>query len=222
MNFADLAARFHQGIAEVDATIEPFAQTWDEWNHDALQADGPLWVALGDSVTQGVGASSPASAYAALALRDLRELTGRPWRLINLSMSGARCRDVLESQLPVLDDHDLGPAVVTAVIGSNDYTWRRNVAAIGTDARAMVDALPAGTILSRVSEARPDRRRLALNHAFDAASERGHVRLYEAWDWPTFRGMWAKDNFHPNDRAHTHLAANLLAAFGRYGVIPSA
>lgn len=218
VNLADLAARFHRGIAEVDATIEPFAQTWDEWNHRALHSDGPLWVALGDSVTQGIGATSPDTAYAAVALRALRSSTGRPWRLINLSMSGARCRDVLEAQLPVLSDHDLRPAVVSAVIGSNDYLWRRNAAAIGADARAMVDALPGGTILSRVSEARPDRRRLALNRVFDAASARGHVRLYEAWDWPTARGMWAQDNFHPNDRAHGHLAANLVDAFGRYGV----
>ena len=49
INFADIAVRFHRGIAEVDATIEPFAETWDEWNHEALRQDGPLWIALGDS-----------------------------------------------------------------------------------------------------------------------------------------------------------------------------
>ena len=218
INFADIAARFHDGIAEVDATIEPFAQVWDDWNHDALHADGPLWVALGDSVTQGIGASSPAASFAALARDHLRTETGQPWRLINLSMSGARFRDVIEHQLPVVRDYDLEPAVVSAVIGSNDYIWRRNTPAIASDAGDLMDALPPGTILSKVSEARPDRRRIAINRVFEAAGRAGHVRLYRAWDWPTGRGMWAQDNFHPNDRAHTHLAANLIDAFATYGV----
>ena len=218
INFADIAARFHRGIAEVDATIEPFAQTWDEWNHEALHADGPLWVTLGDSVTQGIGASTPAVSFAAIVLEHLRDETGEPWRLINLSMSGARFRDVLDHQLPVLDDHQLQPTAVSAVIGSNDYIWRRNTAAIAADAEALVAALPEGTILSRVSEARPDRRRVAINRVFERAGSRGRVRLYRAWDWPTGQGMWAQDNFHPNDRAHTHLAANLIDAFSTYGV----
>ena len=107
---------------------------------------------------------------------------------------------------------------VSAVIGSNDYVWRRNTPAIRADAEALVRALPPGTILSRVSEARPDRRRIAINRVFDAAGAAGRVRLYRAWDWPTGRGMWAADNFHPNDLAHTHLADNLIDAFADYGV----
>lgn len=218
VNFADIAARFHRGIAEVDATIEPFAQTWDEWNHDALHADGPLWVTLGDSVTQGIGASTPAASFAALVREHLRSETGEPWRLINLSMSGARFRDVVDHQVPVIEDYGLQPAVVSAVIGSNDYIWRRNTPAIEADAQDLVGALPRDTILSRVSEARPDRRRIAINRVFEHAGSQGRVRLYRAWDWPTGHGMWAQDNFHPNDRAHTHLASNLIDAFAAYGV----
>lgn len=220
LNLADIAARFHRGIAEVDATIEPFARTWDDWNHEALHASGPLWVTLGDSVTQGIGASAPDRSFAALVRDRLRHETGEPWRLINLSMSGARFRDVLDHQLPVLHDYALAPTVVSAVIGSNDYIWRRNVGAIAADAEALVDALPEGTILSRVSEVRPDRRRIAINREFERAAARGRVRLYRAWDWPTGHGMWAQDNFHPNDRAHTHLAANLIDAFSTHGVTP--
>lgn len=218
INFADIAAKFHDGIREVDSTIEPFAQLWDEWNHEALHEDGPLWVALGDSVTQGIGTSNPTEAFPITVRDHLRAETGQPWRLINLSMSGARFRDVIEHQLPVLHGFDLRPTVVSAVIGSNDYVWRRNTRAIRTDAEALVHALPADTILSRVSDARPDQRRLAINQVFDAAGSAGRVRLYRAWDWPTGRGMWAADNFHPNDLAHTHLADNLIAAFADYGV----
>jgi len=219
LNVARIAARFSEGVAKVEATIEPFAQWWDDHNNRALQQDGPLWVALGDSVTQGVGASAPTKSYPAAALDHVRSSTTTPWRLINLSMSGARFDDVIRHQLEVISSFSLEPAVVSAVIGSNDVIWRRNSDAIIDDARRLVDALPDGTILSRVSEARPDRRRIGVNHVFEAAAATGRVRLYEAWDWPTGEGMWAEDRFHPNDRAHEQLTTNLLDAFDRHQVL---
>ena len=206
-------------MAKIEATVEPFAQWWDAHNHRALHDDGPLWVALGDSVTQGIGASEPAKSYAVTVLDQVRAQSGRSWRLINLSMSGARFSDVVDHQLEVLHRYNLRPRVVSAVIGSNDVIWRRNTDAIVDDARQLVDALPEGTALSRVSEARRDRRRVGVNQVFNAAAATGRVRLYEAWDWPTGEGMSAEDRFHPNDRAHTHLAENLLGAFERHAVI---
>lgn len=218
INLASVVARVHKGVAKIEATIEPFARQWDEWNHRALHADGPLWVALGDSVTQGIGASDPDASYPAKVVRELRARTGEPWRLINLSMSGGRFSDVRDRQLAILDHAGLQPAVVSALIGSNDVIWRRDVEAIVGDASGMLDALPAGTILSRLGRTRRDHRRVAVNEIFDAAHAEGRVRLYRAWDWPTGQGMWAEDNFHPNDRAHDLLAANLLDAFGDHGI----
>ena len=76
LNLTDIAARVFKGVASVEATIEPFAQQWDDWNDAALRADGPLWVALGDSVTQGIGASGPTQ-NPALVLKHLRETSGQ-------------------------------------------------------------------------------------------------------------------------------------------------
>lgn len=219
LNLASIAARFSKGVAKIEATIEPFAQWWDEHNHRALHQHGPLWVAFGDSVTQGIGASEPSQSYAARALDELRQRTGEPWRLINLSMSGARFDDVVTHQLDVLHEYQLEPDIVSAVIGSNDVIWRRDTDRVIDDARRLVERLPSGTLLSRVSEARRDRRRLGVNRVFDAAADAGRVRLYEAWDWPTGHEMWAEDRFHPNDRAHGHLADNLTAALHQHGLI---
>ncbi len=220
LRLARVLGRFHKGVAKIEATIEPFARHWDERNATALRSEGPLWVALGDSVTQGIGASSPGRSYASLALEHLRDDTGEPWRLINLSMSGARFRDVVDHQLAVLRDAGLGPQLVSAVIGSNDVIWRRDADAIARDAHHLVRALPEGTFLSRVSEVRNDRRRIQVNRVFDTAANGGRLRLYEAWDWPTGHGVWAEDNFHPNDAAHVHLAANLVTAFRSHQIVP--
>lgn len=219
VNLTRIMARFHEGIAAIDATVEPFAQFWDDYNARSLEEDGPLWVALGDSVTQGIGASAPDASFPFRVLDELRESTGEPWRLVNLSMSGARFADVENKQLTVLREFDLRPSAVSAVIGSNDVIWRRNTPAIVDDARKMVDALPRGTILSRLSEARRDRRRIGVNQVFEGAGAVRHVDLYEAWDWPTGEGMWAEDNFHPNDSAHVFLAQNLVKAFAARGIL---
>ncbi len=215
-----LASIFHEGVAKIEATIEPFARHWDDRNAVALAAEGPLWVALGDSVTQGIGASSPRRSYAALALEQLRRDSGEPWRLINLSMSGARFHDVVDKQLGVMRRAGLEPQLVSALIGSNDVIWRRDTDGVVEDARRLVGALPGGTFLSRVSEARGDRRRLGINSVFDAAAASGRLRLFEAWDWPTGDGMWAEDKFHPNDEAHVHLASNLITAFRSHQIVP--
>ncbi|MGI9623762.1 MAG: SGNH/GDSL hydrolase family protein [Acidimicrobiales bacterium] len=219
VNLTRVMARFHEGVATIDATVEPFAQFWDEYNARSLEQQGPLWVALGDSVTQGIGASAPDRSFPFQVLDDLRAKTGQPWRLINLSMSGARFADVERKQLPVLEAFNLAPTAVSAVIGSNDVIWRRNTPAIVDDARRMVDALPPGTVLSRLSEARTDRRRIGANQVFQGAAAIGSVHLYEAWDWPTGDGMWAEDNFHPNDSAHVFLADNLVKAFVARGIL---
>ena len=98
------------------------ADFWTRQNENALAADGPLWVVLGDSTAQGLGASSPLHGYVGQVLNALRR-TGSPWRVLNLSRSGAQTRHVLEDQLPLVDG--LTPALVTCGIGSNDILARR-------------------------------------------------------------------------------------------------
>lgn len=206
-------------MASVHATVEPTALWWDLWNHEAMQKDGPLWIALGDSVTQGIGASDPTQSYAARTHARLCSQSETPWRLINLSMSGGRFSDVIDEQLRVMEEFQLRPAVVSVVIGSNDVIWRRDTDGIIDDARRMIEALPVGTVLSRLSETKRDHRRLGVNHVFDAAAATGTVQLYEAWDWPSGQEMWAEDKFHPNDTAYQYLSDNLYGALERYGFV---
>ncbi len=218
-NLTDIAKRVLSGVREVDETIEPFAQFWDHQNHEALSRSGPLWVALGDSVTQGIGASDPANSYVHRVLSEMRSRSGQPWRVINLSMSGARFADVIAPQLSTLRESGLKPDLVTAVIGSNDVTWRRDLEGIVGDAGRMLGHLPHGTFLSRLGRTRVDQRRREVNKLIESAASEGAVRTYRAWDWPTASGMWAADRFHPNDRAYTYLGSNLLGALETHEVI---
>ena len=48
-----IIGRFSDGVAAIDAQTEQYHQRWDAHNEQARGGDGPLWVALGDSSTQG-------------------------------------------------------------------------------------------------------------------------------------------------------------------------
>lgn len=219
INITSLAGRVFDGVAKVDATVEPYAQWWDEWNDEALSQRGPLWVALGDSVTQGIGASHPSRGYAIRTLERMREDTGEPWRLINLSMSGGRFQDVVDHQLPIIDAYGLTPQALSVVIGSNDVIWRRNTRRIVEDAQALVDALPADALLSTVAGSNRERRRAGVNRVFNTAATAGRVNLFDAWNWPRDQHLWAEDKFHPNDNAYHHLHENLYVALRSHRIL---
>ena len=52
--------------------VELYRAAWELSNEAALVADGPLWLVLGDSAAQGVGASAHDRAYVGLVLDRLR------------------------------------------------------------------------------------------------------------------------------------------------------
>ena len=79
------------------------------------------FVALGDSLTEGVGDPVDGGwrGWAALLAEGFGDT---PVEFVNLAVSGAQTRDVLERQTPA--GLDLEPDVVSVVIGVND-TLRR-------------------------------------------------------------------------------------------------
>jgi hypothetical protein len=50
---------FLPGIADVQRQVQPYAAAWRDANLAALGGGHPRWIALGDSMTQGIGASTP-------------------------------------------------------------------------------------------------------------------------------------------------------------------
>lgn len=202
LNIPGLIGRFSDGVARIEDQVEPLAAEWDQANAVAANADGPLWIALGDSSTQGVGATDRENSWVQQVHEKLTEATGQPWRLVNLSMSGGRFRDVTEHQLPLLPQ--LGTAgLVTCAIGNNDLLWRRGIKAIERDARATMQALPPGTLLSRLGG--PGKRARKLNAIFEAAETAGTVDLFDIWRWPSGRNALAEDRFHPSDVGYGHM-----------------
>jgi len=192
--------------------IPDYAQRWVSVNAAALAegARGPLWVVLGDSTAQGVGASSYDKGWVGLVRDSLPE--SPQWRVVNLSRSGDRTRDVIEQQVPRLQALRSAPRLVTAVVGGNDLTHTRLQTWLA-DLRELLGMLPAGAVVATAPRGWHEGKARVGNEVIRAvAAERGlHVADLWAHTGPPYRGLYA-DGFHPNDRGYLQWAAALRPA----------
>lgn len=199
------------GIRRVRAQADPYAREWSARNRAALTRPGRRWIALGDSMSQGVGASSPDAGLVGVLASRLRD-AGQELNLVNLSATGARVTDLLEQQVPVLEqlppsDPDAGSDLVTVVAGSNDlFGGRRHSGALSEAMARLVDLLPRGAVVATLPQ--PAAAATAANRHLDAAARRGDIRLVDLrTSGPTsWKGMLAADFFHPNDRGYAAMA----------------
>lgn len=138
----------------------------------------------------------------------MRERSGRPVQVVNLSRSGAKIADLVRDQLPLLAA--LTPDVVTVAIGGNDVV-SYDEAAFAALVCELTGGLPLAAYVAEVPyfmHGRWERRAVQtgwLTAACAAASGLAVVRLHEAERARGFAAMltdYAGDLFHPNDRGH--------------------
>jgi lysophospholipase L1-like esterase len=190
--------------------VDEYAAAWHAHNAAALSGDGPLWVVLGDSAAQAVGASSHLSGYVGVVRARLEQRDGRPWRVVNLSRSGARTREVVDVQWPAAAG--LPADLVTAVVGGNDAlhtrepAWRR-------DAVDLCAALPPGAVVATVARGVFERKTARVNAVLRAEAAARGLRVADLWahTGPPYRGLYF-DGFHPNDAGYLQWADALWAA----------
>jgi len=220
--------RWTDGVTAMRGDRAAFASHWQAHNHRILTEAGPLWVVLGDSTAQGLGAPSPEGGYVGQALAELRQRTGQRWRVLNLSTSGALIRDVLRDQLPRLPE---APGLVTCGIGANDilYTAPRKLFA---DLRALLAAVPDQTVMLDLPVPAgfwgvvgwvsvPYVARINRTIHEGARARDLPVAEVSAHFLPPWRGKLASDCFHPSWQGHRDWARALLAAMPVAGSSPS-
>ncbi|UQA96797.1 SGNH/GDSL hydrolase family protein [Streptomyces halobius] len=195
----------------------------------------PRFVALGDSLTEGLGDPLPGGGWrgwAALLAEAVGERPGSV-RLVNLAASGALAADVAERQLPVA--RRFAPRLASLVVGANDtlragFDIAKVAAALdlahGTlsadGAVVLTACLPdPGRMLGLPAPlARPLARRMrAVNTVVHAVTARyGGVHLHIAdHRWIADRGCWSVDRLHPSERGHRLLAHGFHAALAAAG-----
>lgn len=195
------ALRLIPGVRHVASQTAPYAQWWREQNLATLAApDGPpLWVVLGDSMSQGIGASDVLEGWVPRVAREL-DARGMPVRVLNLSFSGARTAEVAELQLPAFLATGQQAAVVSVMIGSNDLVRRSLREALPQRYEELLAQLPDGTLFATwPSGGLAPYRRFVEQHAGVVP-----VPLRMA------PGGIAEDRYHPNDQSYAAMADGFI------------
>ncbi|HET9073765.1 MAG TPA: SGNH/GDSL hydrolase family protein [Solirubrobacteraceae bacterium] len=113
------------------------------WEELAQRPGRLLYVAVGDSTAQGIGAGHPSGSY----VGRLERLLPGPLRVINLSVTGARLSDLHSAVVPQLRALELDDALVTVTAGIADldgFAPER----FSADAARLLDALPGHALVS--------------------------------------------------------------------------
>ncbi len=179
-------------------------------------------VALGDSATQGLGASHVEEGYVPRLASAIQEALGRPVALLNISMSGATSESVVVTQLPQLRGLDLAgrgfaPDLLVLNVGGNDVSLAdQSIESFGARIETICSELPAGSLIGNISSfgiLRSEPRAaemsdllsgIALDHGHHVVDLRGRSQEHSMAKY-TF-GYHAADLFHPNSAAYADWA----------------
>ena len=222
--------RWTDGVAEMRSARTEFGAYWHAHNEELLTKreralrDGdaldPLWVVLGDSTAQGLGAPGPRGGYVGQTLYELRRTTGSHWRVLNLSVSGALMRDVLAEQIPRLDGQH--PDLVTCGAGVNDILYSAPGKLFG-DLRTLLAAVPEDTVMldlpllsgfwgivGRMSVPYITR----INRVIQEVATQRRLRVAEVSRHfvPPWVGKFSVDNFHPSQDGYRDWSRALVEA----------
>jgi len=179
--------------------VARYAAEWESANGVALKGAGPLWVVLGDSTAQGIGAPSRDEGYVGQLRRALDAGSERGWRVLNLSRSGARAIDVVDRQLPALEALSAVADLVTCAIGANDIVRRTPEPVLEARLRAILARLPVGAVIATLPQGLSAARTEAANRVIRAGAPAAGLVVADVWahTGPPWHGKLAADGFHP-------------------------
>lgn len=179
----------------------------DYWQGRGNKQGDFLYVALGDSAAQGIGASQPQNGYVGLIADSIGRKTGRTVRVVNLSVTGATLEDALRSQTPKLADFT--PDLVTAEIGANDM-GKFDSTKFATEYELFLQSLPpARSVVSNMpyfgTRPQPNANAAAANAIIYDKTKRYGVPMADLYGSLRTRQsplIYASDLFHPNNRGY--------------------
>ncbi|WP_436216993.1 GDSL-type esterase/lipase family protein [Acidovorax sp. LjRoot118] len=198
------------------ASIAPLAACGRKPSRGQAVPSGATVLALGDSLTSGVGASAD-TAYPAV----LQRLTG--WKVINGGISGDTSAQALKRLPELLQKHQ--PALVIVSIGGNDFLRRQsasatraNVYKICEQARAagaqvLLVAIPELTILATLGQ--------LSDHAMyeDIAKELGIPLHRKGWSGVLADARLRSDNIHANAAGYELFTQGLVDTLKDTGLL---
>lgn len=178
-----------------------FERYWQAQLRSQIAPNAIRLVAFGDSVSQGVGASSPQYSLVGRMARYIKDQTGRPVRVENYSCSGATANHVIDEQIPKADLQ--AADIILLEIGAND-TFKRTPEQYRADIQKIVVALPLRKTI--IADLPYIKIRKPYQNELEAVLRDKEVARATVSDvFNGIRAAWrttAGDFFHPNNRGY--------------------
>jgi acyl-CoA thioesterase I len=183
------------------------------WHRRARRPGELRYLALGDSLAQGLTARRPERGFVGLLADELAASTGSSVAVLNLSVTGATVADVVAEQLPaLLRQAGSAPDLVTVCVGTNDVA-RTDPDRFRADFRALCAGLPAGALVADIPHF-PRGPHRAAAAAYSATCREVLAEFPELVAVPIERATtgfrpWelGADLVHPGDPGHRRYAA---------------
>ncbi len=200
--FTRALTRVSRGTREVVRSTNILEREWHLIAAAALRSGLPLWVVLGDSISQGVGATSLARTWVARIAGAL-EADGRAVGVVNVSRSGARGHHVRTDQLDLIGHLEQRPVLVTCAVGSNDMMRNPLPHSVAARVTAVVEELPEASVVSTLPTPAKSPAGRHVNRALRRAARTGGHRVADVVPHLVSpRHGLARDLFHPSDRGY--------------------
>lgn len=199
-------------VVEVFALLMLLADTKQYahyWKQRAGEPGDFLYLALGNSAAQSIGASRPENGYVGLLAAQIEHQTGHKVRVVNLSVSGAKIQDLIDHQLPLLRQYR--PDLISLDIGANDMQ-SYEPAGFQRQFAQVLNQLPADkTVVAtipffggrnhpgggRALVANEHISKLTAGKGFAVADIYSPLKAAGHSSW-----IYAPDFFHPNDKGY--------------------
>ena len=189
-----------------------------------------VYVAIGDSTVEGIGATHHSRSFPALVFEKIKK-DRREAVFYNLGKGGARVRDVIESQLPRVIE--LKPNLITISVGGNDLHRRTKLKHFESDYFHLIKTLKEKTDAEIIVSNIPDVSLLPslsifvkylgkfmnnrLNRVINNHAKQFKCILIDLYEGSKensrkYKDLIAADGFHPSDKGYS-LWANAIIAY---------
>lgn len=188
-----------------------------------------VYVAIGDSTVEGIGASHSSKSFPALVFQKIKK-DKKEAVFYNLGKGGAKVRDVVESQLA--RTIELKPNLITISVGGNDLHRRTKLKHFEKDFLHLIKTLKEKTDAEIIISNIPDVSLLPslsifvkylskfmtrrLNRVINRYAKQFKCILIDLYDGSKeqsrkYKDLISSDGFHPSDKGYA-LWANAIIA----------
>lgn len=198
-------------LLQLIRSVSGYRDFWAEGASKPIDSSKVLYVALGDSAAQGIGASSPLKGYVGLVADELATKTGKQVQVINLSVTGAKVQDLIDVQLPKFRKLPINnETVVTVEIGANDMRTF-NAQQFAKEMESLISQLPSNAVVSDLPYFGGGRVRHLEVNAIEASktikdlASKYQLKVAPLHEVTKKRDNWlvnGADLFHPSNRGY--------------------